>query len=191
MLGRKYQFQSPEKFPSYNITTCPCVTNACKCSTPSTSLQYQIRFGQCLPWHVPKLSLSTVRYDANPRQMLLDLYTRGVHKIDWQKIFTIFQDFFATNMSDHAGEKGRVCWGSGFDKVLLTVVATTPPEENMTRKTIFWPRPQNSRLNNSVLSENSQSARTQAIWLQKHWKKCWKEKQIWICPIFFVGLEVS
>ena len=43
-------------------------------------LQYQIRYGQCLPWHVPKLSLSTVRYDANPRQMLLDLYTGGVPK---------------------------------------------------------------------------------------------------------------
>ena len=100
-----------------------------------------------------------MRYDANPRQMLLDLYTRGVHKIDWQKIFTIFQDFFATNMSDHAGEKGRVCSGSGFDKVRLTDVPS-PPEENMTRKTIFWPRSQNSRPNNSVLSKNSQSAHT-------------------------------
>ena len=49
-------------------------------------LQYQIRFGQCLPRHVPKLSLSTVPYDANPRQMLLDLYTGGAHKIDWQKM---------------------------------------------------------------------------------------------------------
>ena len=103
MLGRKFQFQSPEKFPSYNIATPPCVTNTCKCSTPSTSLQYQIRFGQCLPWHVPKLSLSTVRYDANPRQMLLDLYTGGVPKIDWQKIISVF---FVTNMSDQAGEKG-------------------------------------------------------------------------------------
>ena len=56
-------------------------------------IQYQIRFGQCLPWHVPKLSLSTVRYDANPRQMLLDLYTGGVHKIDWQKILSVFLVF--------------------------------------------------------------------------------------------------
>ena len=63
-------------------------------------------------------------------------------------------------MSDEAGEIGRVCWGSGFDKVLLTDVATSPPEENMTRKTIFWPRSQNSRPNNSVLSQNSQSAHT-------------------------------
>ena len=63
-------------------------------------------------------------------------------------------------MSDQAGEIGRVCWGSGFDKVLLTDVATSPPEENMTRKTIFWPRSQNSRPNNSVLSQNSQSAHT-------------------------------
>ena len=36
----------------------------------------------------------------------------------------------------------------------------SPPEENMTRKTIFWPRSQNSRPNNSVLSQNSQSAHT-------------------------------
>ena len=34
-----------------------------------------------------------MRYDANPRQMLLDLYTGGAHKIDWQKMLSAFQDF--------------------------------------------------------------------------------------------------
>ena len=34
-----------------------------------------------------------MRYDANPRQMLLDLYTGGVHKIDWQKILSVFLVF--------------------------------------------------------------------------------------------------
>ena len=86
-------FKVLKKFPTYNINTPPCVTNACNFFTLPPPLQYQIRFGQCLPWHVPKLSLSTVRYDANPRQMLLDLYTGGVHKIDWQKILSVFQDF--------------------------------------------------------------------------------------------------
>ena len=50
-----------------------------------------------------------MRYDANPRQMLLDLYTGGVPKIDWQKMLSVFQVFLASNMSDQAGEKGRVC----------------------------------------------------------------------------------
>ena len=50
---------------------------------------------------------------------------------------------------------------------LLTDVARSV-EENVTHKTIFWPPTHNSQVNNSVLSQNSQSVHARAIWLQKH-----------------------
>ena len=57
---------------------------------------------------------------------------------------------------------------------LLTDVARSV-EEKVTHKTIFWPPTHNSQVNNSVLSQNSQSVHARAIWLQKHWKKCRNE----------------
>ena len=71
-------------------------------------------------------------------------------------------------------------------------MATGPTEENMTRKTIFWPRSQNSRPNNSVLSQNSQSAHTGNL-AAKTLKEMLEGETNMNLPQFFLGwaLEVS